>query len=80
MTLHNKYKNRSGQYAVSVLPHVSALTADAGSLSTGSRKISHWEVFLASTYRQFAKGVFLLQKPPIEKSKLWISQFTPKCA
>ena len=44
------------------------------------RKISHWEVFLDGASRQFPKGVFLLQKPPICQSKTWIDKFTPKCA
>ena len=48
--------------------------------STDSRKISHWEVFLESVYRLSVKGVFLLQKPPLFQSKLWIEKFTRKGA
>ena len=63
-----------------MLPHVSALTAKAGSSSTDSRKISHREVFLEGTYRLSVKGAFLLQKPPLFQSKSWIKKFTRKGA
>ena len=51
-----------------------------GRYSIDSRKTSHWEVFLKNACRLFLKGAFLLQKPPLFQSKLWIEKFTRKGA
>jgi len=48
--------------------------------STDSRKISHWEVFLASEYRLSVKGDFLLQNPPLFQYKCCIEKFNRKGA
>ena len=51
-----------------------------GRYNTNSRKTSHWEVFLKNACHLFLKGAFLLQKPPLFQSKLWIEKFTRKGA
>ena len=51
-----------------------------GRYNTNSRKTSHWEVFLKNACRLFLKGAFLLQKPPLFQSKLWIEKFARKGA
>ena len=38
------------------------------------------EVFLGCAKRQFAEGAFLLQKPPLLQSEIWIAKFTRKGA
>ena len=51
--------------------------------NTDSRKISHWEVFLKSTYRLLSEGAFLLLKSKLKnKFSIWSLLFfnSQKCA